>query len=136
LNEGDNFGEPNADESIILKSISMFMSIWWDYISELRPPTGLLSISQMIYEYGEPRWNDIDRVKPNDSKTSAILSITNPYELTRARTRASVERRRRLTAWATTRPKCILKIKDMRVWLRIWYTCDHGNKYFDSAEGV
>jgi hypothetical protein len=28
LNEGDNFGEPNADESIILKSISMFMSIW------------------------------------------------------------------------------------------------------------
>jgi hypothetical protein len=26
-----------------------------------RPPTGLLFISQMIYEYGEPRWNDIDR---------------------------------------------------------------------------
>jgi hypothetical protein len=34
-----------------------------DYVSELRPPAGLLFIPQMIYEYGEPWWNDIDRVK-------------------------------------------------------------------------
>jgi hypothetical protein len=26
-----------------------------DYVSELRPPTGLLFVSQMIYEYGERR---------------------------------------------------------------------------------
>jgi hypothetical protein len=36
-----------------------------DYVSELRPPTGLLSIPQLIYVYGEPWWNDIDKGKPN-----------------------------------------------------------------------
>jgi hypothetical protein len=30
---------------------------------ELRPPTGLLFISLMIYEHGEPWWNDIDQGK-------------------------------------------------------------------------
>jgi hypothetical protein len=35
----------------------------------------------MIYEYGEPQWNDIDRGKPNNSKKSlsnATLSPTDP----------------------------------------------------------
>jgi hypothetical protein len=31
------------------------------YVSELRQPAGLLFVSQMVYEYGEPRWNDMDR---------------------------------------------------------------------------
>jgi hypothetical protein len=35
----------------------------WDYVSELQSPTCLLFIPQIIYEYGEPRWNDIDRGK-------------------------------------------------------------------------
>jgi hypothetical protein len=35
----------------------------WDYISELRPPTGLLFIPQVIYEHEEPLWNDIDSEK-------------------------------------------------------------------------
>jgi hypothetical protein len=39
----------------------LFMSVGWDCVSELRPPTGLLFIHQVIYEYREPRWNDIDR---------------------------------------------------------------------------
>jgi len=30
------------------------------YVYELRPPTGLLFIPQLIYEHGEPWWNDID----------------------------------------------------------------------------
>jgi hypothetical protein len=30
-------------------------------LGELWPPVGLLFIPQMIYEYGEPGWNDIDR---------------------------------------------------------------------------
>jgi hypothetical protein len=34
-----------------------------DDVSELRPPTGLLFVPQMIYEYGEPRWGDIEREK-------------------------------------------------------------------------
>jgi hypothetical protein len=32
-------------------------------MSELWPPTGLF-IPQVIYEYGEPGWNDTDRAKP------------------------------------------------------------------------
>jgi hypothetical protein len=32
-----------------------------DDVSELRPPTGLLFIPQVIYEYGEQWWNDICR---------------------------------------------------------------------------
>jgi hypothetical protein len=35
-----------------------------EYVSELRPPTGLLFIIHMKYEYREPRWNDTDREKP------------------------------------------------------------------------
>jgi hypothetical protein len=32
------------------------------------PPTGLLFSPEMIYEYREPRWNDIGRVKPKNSE--------------------------------------------------------------------
>jgi hypothetical protein len=41
----------------------LVMSMGWDHISELWPPTGLLFISQEIYEYGEPWWNDVNRGK-------------------------------------------------------------------------
>jgi hypothetical protein len=34
-----------------------------DYVSELRRTTGILFITYELYEYGEPRWNDIDRKK-------------------------------------------------------------------------
>jgi hypothetical protein len=37
------------------------MSMAWDYVSELRPPTGLSFVPQVIYEYGQPRWNYIGR---------------------------------------------------------------------------
>jgi hypothetical protein len=46
----------------------MFMSMRWDYVSELRLPAGLLFILQMIYEYGKPWWNDTDSGKPNNSE--------------------------------------------------------------------
>jgi hypothetical protein len=39
------------------------MSIGQDYVSELRPPTDPLVIPQVIYEHGQPWWNDIDRGK-------------------------------------------------------------------------
>jgi hypothetical protein len=38
----------------------MIESRGWGNVSELRP-TGLLFIYQVIYEYGEPRWNNIDK---------------------------------------------------------------------------
>jgi hypothetical protein len=44
----------------------LLMLTGWDYVSELRPPTGLLFIPQVIYEYGEPRWNDMDSGKLNN----------------------------------------------------------------------
>jgi hypothetical protein len=34
-----------------------------EYISELRPPMGLLFIPQVIYEDGGPLWNDIDMIR-------------------------------------------------------------------------
>jgi hypothetical protein len=45
---------------------------WGENVFEFRPPTGLLFISQMIYEYGEPRWNDIDRKKPKNSENNPL----------------------------------------------------------------
>jgi hypothetical protein len=47
----------------------LFMLMGWDYVSELRPPTGPLFIHMMMYENGEPWCNDIG---------SATLSTTNP----------------------------------------------------------
>jgi hypothetical protein len=35
----------------------------WEYVSELRPPTGLLFIPQVIYQHGGTRWSVIDRRK-------------------------------------------------------------------------
>jgi hypothetical protein len=40
----------------------------WDYVSELRPPTGLMFITHMTYEKGEPRWNDTDRGEAKESE--------------------------------------------------------------------
>jgi hypothetical protein len=48
-------------------SLVLFMSMGFDYVSELRPSTGLLFILQVIYEqaYREKRRNYTDRQKPN-----------------------------------------------------------------------
>jgi hypothetical protein len=45
---------------------------------------GLLFIPQMIYENGEPQWNNIDRVKPSNLKKNLshyTLSNTNPTRI-------------------------------------------------------
>jgi hypothetical protein len=34
-----------------------------DEVSELWSPTGLLFITKVIYEYGEPRWQNANREK-------------------------------------------------------------------------
>jgi hypothetical protein len=52
-----------------------------DYVSELLPLTDILFIPQMIYEYGERRWKDIDRENLRTRRKtcpSATLSTTNP----------------------------------------------------------
>jgi hypothetical protein len=45
---------------IMSRQLMMFTSMGWDYVSELRLPTDLLFIPQVIYEHGEPWRNDID----------------------------------------------------------------------------
>jgi hypothetical protein len=49
--------------------IMMLMGL--DYVSELRPPVGLLLILQVINESEGPWWNDIDRGSP-DSFTGTL----------------------------------------------------------------
>jgi hypothetical protein len=57
----------------LLKAILLlFMSMGWDYVSELQPLTGLLVIPQMAYEYREPRWNNVGRRKPKSSEENLI----------------------------------------------------------------
>jgi hypothetical protein len=41
----------------------IILSVGWAYVSELRPPTGLLFIHQVMYVHGEPRWINIDKGK-------------------------------------------------------------------------
>jgi hypothetical protein len=57
-----------ADREIEDLLFLLFMLVASDYVSELRPTTVLLFIHQVIYEHGEPWWNDIDRGKPKNSK--------------------------------------------------------------------
>jgi hypothetical protein len=64
----------------MLLLLLLFMSMGWDCLW-LRPPTGLLFIAQVIYEYGEPWWNDIHRGHRRTRTgtcPSATFSTTNP----------------------------------------------------------
>jgi hypothetical protein len=64
-----------------VENIIHVMSVGLDNVSELWPPTGLLFIPQIINGQGEPRWNDIDRVKWKNSEknlSQCTLSTTNP----------------------------------------------------------
>jgi hypothetical protein len=53
----------NSEAIVMMIIIMMNMSMRWDYVSQLRPPTGLLFISQVIHKHGEPWLNDIDKGK-------------------------------------------------------------------------
>jgi hypothetical protein len=65
--------------------VSLRCSCCWcrgrHYVSEPRPPTGLLFVPQMVYEYEEPRWHDTEggnRRPWRKTCHSATLLITNP----------------------------------------------------------
>jgi hypothetical protein len=59
----------------------LIISMRRDYVSELQPPMGLLSVPQVIHEYGEPRWNDIDRENPKNSREQTVPALLCPSEL-------------------------------------------------------
>jgi hypothetical protein len=51
------------------------MLMVWNHVSELRPPTGLPFIPQVIYGQ-EPWWNDIDReilIRPPDNPAFRVI---------------------------------------------------------------
>jgi hypothetical protein len=57
----------------------VFMSIGWDNVSELRPPTDLLFITQMSMEsYGGMTVTDENRITRRKTCPSATLSTTHP----------------------------------------------------------
>jgi hypothetical protein len=63
-----------------------------------------------MYEYGDPRWNDVDRGNPKISyKNLSRCQMCSliPHGLNRVRTRVSVVRGRRLTTLAIARPSLI-----------------------------
>jgi hypothetical protein len=70
-----------------LLMIMMTMSMWWDFVSELRPPTDLLFVPQKIHEHGEPWWNDIERgklvIRPSELRVNHTSShlVVNQEEL-------------------------------------------------------
>jgi hypothetical protein len=67
---------------------TMIMSMGWNYVSELRPPTGLLFILQMIYEHGEPWWNDdADRGKIQTRPPELSGNPTNRHLVASRRSR-------------------------------------------------
>jgi hypothetical protein len=53
----------------ILRTLFMFMSMEWDYVSELRTPAGILFVPQTVQHMSKEHWwNDIDRRKPRNSE--------------------------------------------------------------------
>jgi hypothetical protein len=91
----------------LLLLLLLFMSMEWDNVSEMQLPTGLLFIPQVIYEYGEPWWNDTDRGKPkNSEKTcpSATLSTTYPHMDWPGHEPRPLVRGQQLTTWAMAQP--------------------------------
>jgi hypothetical protein len=73
----------------------LFMSMRWNYISQMQPPTGLLLYtqeSQMTYEHGEPRWNNTEKANGRTRREtcpSVICPPQIPHGLNRVRTRDS-----------------------------------------------
>jgi hypothetical protein len=59
--------------SLLLGCVWLFISMGWDCVSELQPPTDLF-ISHVRNEYGEPRWNDTDKGQPKNSENTLSQS--------------------------------------------------------------
>jgi len=54
------------------------MSMGRKDVFELRPLTGLLFATQVVYEYGEPRWHGIDRGKPKTRRKPCPVPLCPP----------------------------------------------------------
>jgi hypothetical protein len=63
---------------LLKKLIMMIVSMGWDYISELLPPTGLLFVHHAIYEHCVPWWKAIDREQLLIYPPELSLAILSP----------------------------------------------------------
>jgi hypothetical protein len=88
------------------------MLMGWDYVSELRPPAGLLSFRW--YMNMESHDGMISTGKAEELGEIPVpvplCPPQIPHRMTRVRTRASAVRGRRLTAWATARSPVVLTL--------------------------
>jgi hypothetical protein len=77
------YGTATQRTTMWIRALLMIMSMGWDFISELRPPTDLLFVPQAIHEHGEPWWNDIERgklvIRPSELRSSHL--VVNKEEL-------------------------------------------------------
>jgi hypothetical protein len=71
-----------------LKLLLMSMSMGWDYVSELRPPMGVLFIPQVIYEYTKSHGGMIltgenertlRKTCPNATLSTTNITWTDPF---------------------------------------------------------
>jgi hypothetical protein len=89
-----------------------------EYVSELRPSTGLLFMPQVIWGYGNPRWIDIDREKRKNSEEK-LSQCHVVYPKSRmdwpGRTRASVMRGGRLVTWDSKLCTLVLKTVGIKI---------------------
>jgi hypothetical protein len=85
----------------------LIISVGWDYVSELQPPTSLLFIPKMIWVWratAEWYWHGKTTHLGEKPVSVPLCPAHIQHALTRARTRVSAVRGRRLNAWAIVRP--------------------------------
>jgi hypothetical protein len=68
---------------------------------DARSPAGVLFVPQMIYEYGEPRWNDIERIKSKNTEKG--LSQCHLFTINPMRTDPRANTGLRDERWVTNR---------------------------------
>jgi hypothetical protein len=103
----------------------MFMSMGWDYFSELWPPTGLLffpSVHMWVWKatvewYWQRKPKNLEKISP-----SATLSDTSAICFERGTNPGSVVTGRRLTAWDIARPENVIVTKQAswEICLLLW----------------
>jgi hypothetical protein len=92
----------------------LIMSMGWDYVSKLRPPTGLVFVPHMFLHHIWV-WSSHGMVLTGKTEELEENSVALPlcprqisHGLNQARTEASALRGRRLTPWAMARPNAYL----------------------------
>jgi hypothetical protein len=101
-------------------TVSNFLFMGWDYVSELLPRTDILFIPQMIYAYGERRWNDVLTGENRRPRRKTCPSVTlynrNPTWIDPGANPRLRSKRPALTAWAMSRPTVSHTGRDTRLW--------------------